>query len=90
MTFAKSQGLRGPVATEVAAKLAEAEMTKNRTNEQLTEYANCTAELEHMLRLKQQEVEKLKGSDASAHGRAQALSTYVQNPLANNQGGHRN
>lgn len=62
MTFAKAQGLKGQAATEVAAKLAEAELSKSRLGDQLSQWSNCAGELEGLLREKQEEVARLQGS----------------------------
>jgi hypothetical protein len=77
MTFAKAQGLRGQAATEVAAKLAEAELSKARLSQQCRQWSSAAGELEGLLRDKQAEVHQLQ------HHTAQLQSTaeYHQHQL---------
>jgi len=78
MTFAKSQGLKGQAATEVAAKLAEAELSKARLSQQCRQWSSAAGELEGLLRDKQDEVHQLKLSHTQTTQHAALLQSTLE------------
>jgi hypothetical protein len=78
MSFAKAQGLKGQAATEVAAKLAEAELSKARLSQQCRQWSSAAGELEGLLRDKQEEVYQLKLSHTQTSQHAALLQSTLE------------